>query len=237
MNRFKKFMRNILNLNDKNVPVSRDDLNDTYLIDIRGPYFNMGGVSAGDVDEGNSQVQTMKVKPIDVLKELERIPSRISLVGLDKKIEILKDKADLISEYYAKIEIQELINFLKARKRLDEGINKKSKTTFGEWFSQFDYTNLEKVEALTKKYRLRFDKADIFVAEFPDEAVETMKEYTKHVLQLTGKKPIFYVIATEDSFQKSYERRDPILLAQSPFGMFLNILGAWDKEMIYLPEL
>jgi len=33
------------------------------------------------------------------------------------------------------------------------------------------------------------------------------------------------------------EKRDPILLAQSPFGFYYNILGAWEKEMVYLPEL
>jgi hypothetical protein len=55
--------------------------------------------------------------------------------------------------------------------------------------------------------------------------------------ELCGKKPVFYVIAEPDKFRKAYERRDPILLVQSPFGFYWQILGAWDKEMILLSEL
>jgi uncharacterized lipoprotein len=47
----------------------------------------------------------------------------------------------------------------------------------------------------------------------------------------------FYVIAEEKSFKSAAEKRDPILLVQSPFGFYWQILGAWDKEMILLSEL
>ena len=49
-------------------------------------------------------------------------------------------------------------------------------------------------------------------------------------------KRLFKAIFNRD-FEKQYERRDPILLAQSPFGFYYHILGAWDTEMLYLPEL
>jgi hypothetical protein len=45
------------------------------------------------------------------------------------------------------------------------------------------------------------------------------------------------VIAEPDKFRKAYEKRDPILLVQSPFGFYWQILGAWDKEMMLLSEL
>ncbi len=44
-------------------------------------------------------------------------------------------------------------------------------------------------------------------------------------------------IADKKDFEKKDKRRDPILLAQSPFGHFWQILGAWDKEMLFLEEL
>ena len=37
--------------------------------------------------------------------------------------------------------------------------------------------------------------------------------------------------------QEKYKQRDPILLVQSPFGFYWQILGAWDKEMLILSEL
>ena len=78
---------------------------------------------------------------------------------------------------------------------------------------------------------------DIFIPEFPAEAVQAMKIYTEKIEELCGKKPVFFVIATEDSFKKTYGKRDPILLASSPFGFYYYILGAWDEEMILLTEL
>jgi hypothetical protein len=64
-----------------------------------------------------------------------------------------------------------------------------------------------------------------------------MKKYTNNMKKLCQKKPVFYVIAEPDKFKKAYEKRDPILLVQSPFGFYWQILGAWDKEMILLSEL
>ena len=64
-----------------------------------------------------------------------------------------------------------------------------------------------------------------------------MAAYTEHTVSVCGKKPIFYVIAEPDKFRKAFEKRDPILLVQSPFGFYWQILGAWDKEMLLLGEL
>ena len=32
-------------------------------------------------------------------------------------------------------------------------------------------------------------------------------------------------------------RKDPILLAKSPFGNWFYVLGAWDKEVQYIDDL
>ena len=79
--------------------------------------------------------------------------------------------------------------------------------------------------------------SDLFVPEFPDDAIAVMKQYTDNMMKLCKKKPVFYVIAEPDKFRKAYEKRDPILLVQSPFGFYWQILGAWDKEMMLLSEL
>ena len=79
--------------------------------------------------------------------------------------------------------------------------------------------------------------SDIFVPDFPDDAVKIMKEFNAKVKELTGKKALFSVIATPDNFKAADGKRDPILLATSPFGFFFYILGAWDKEMLLLSEL
>jgi effector-binding domain-containing protein len=217
-----------------NVPVQSPGLDDNYLIDFHvgfmGPDSPM--IATGRVD---SKPKKVKVKPKDVLDELGRIPSMWSLEHIDEKIDIMKDKVELLNQEYAQKELEDFISRLENRKKLHD--KDKDKRTFLSYFQQFDTTTDEKVKVLTDKYSLVMKDADIFVPEFPIEAVEIMKLFTSKVKKVTGKKPIYYVIAEEGMFKEKYARRDPILLAQSPFGFYYHILGAWDTEMVYLPEL
>lgn len=113
--------------------------------------------------------------------------------------------------------------------------------------------NLSRVEDTVEKYahtstllinkvmkensHLQFENANKFVPDFPKEAIEAMHEYNNMCKKICGKETVFYVIAQKKDFQEVSNRRDPILLAQSPFGFFWQILGAWDEEMVYLDEL
>lgn len=168
-------------------------------------------------------------KPIEVFEELERVPDLISLEKLDDKIKVLEIKKDLvINNYYAKNEMIDMVERLKNRKKYDE---------FKDFFEQFENTTTEKIVELISRYKLVLKTSDLFIAAFPDEAVLIMKTYTDNTVALCGKKPLFYVIAEEEMFKQEYKKKDPILLAQSPFGCYWQILGAWDKEMILLQEL
>ena len=105
-------------------------------------------------------------------------------------------------------------------------------------FEKFPYTTNARIESVVKKHdNLQLGQVDQFVADMPDEAIEAMKEYNKATDKVCGKKAVFYIIADKKDFQKTQSRRDPILLAQSPFGHMWQILGAWDKEMLFLDEL
>ena len=178
----------------------------------------------------------VEVKPIEIIGELERVPSSWSTVGVDEKIIILKEKNELIKNGYAKREISGMIERLENRKKY----HSVSPTggTYREFFTKFDSTTEEKVEELVKKYpHLTLKESDLFIPEFPDVAIEMMRQYTEKCMELCGKKPNFQVIAPVKMFKEKYKRRDPILLAQSPFGYYFDILGAWDEEMILLSEL
>jgi len=183
---------------------------------------------SGNEIESDSLPSKIKIKPIDVLKELETIPNPFSLTLIDEKIDILKDKSNLITQNYAKREVIALIERLENRKKYAE---------YKEYFDCYQNTTDEKIDILLEKYDLVMKTSDIFIPEFPIEAIKIMKEYSHAVELVCGKKPIFYVIAEVDKFKKAYEKRDPILLVQSPFGFYWQILGAWDKEMLLLSEL
>lgn len=215
-----------------------NELEDNYLFDFKNwssQYNGSGnsfvGIETPSDNDSPSQYQPpskIKVKPVDVLKELEVVPNPFSLTLIDEKIEILKDKAKLIVQYYAKREVEGLIQRLDNRKKYNEHKG---------FFDGYQNTTDEKIDILLKKYDLVMKTSDIFVPEFPDDAIKSMKDYTEKMNLVCGKKPIFYVIAEPGDFKKAYEKRDPILLVQSPFGFYWQILGAWDKEMLLLSEL
>lgn len=183
------------------------------------------------------KVIKVPVKPRDVLGELGRVPSKWSLEGLDAKIAILESKRALITQHYSAQEIDGLLQCLRNRRRYEEETKAVMGITFREFFARYDTTNQLKIDELLKKHDLVMQGADIFIPEFPDDAIKTMAEVTKVTVELCEKKPRFYVIANKDQFRDAYGKRDPILLVQSPFGFYYHILGAWDEEMIYLPEL
>lgn len=206
------------------------DLHDNYLFDFKNYGMDNGYPNTTDnaSNLANNKPQKIKIKPVDVLYELERSPTPFSLTNLDDKVSVLKDKAKLIRQHYAKIEIEGLIERIENRKHFES--NK-------EFFSRFDNTTEEKIDKILDKYELVMKSADIFIPEFPDIGVKIMNEYTDIMQKICGKLPVFYVIAEESSFKKAYIKRDPILLVQSPFGFYWQILAAWDKELLLLSEL
>jgi hypothetical protein len=188
-----------------------------------------------DTIGSKGKITKLAVTPKSILHELEMDVNAFSLQGLDDKIAIIKEKCELIKQIYAKREMSALLICLENRKKFY--INDKNGVPFSQFFSQFKTTSDQKIDDVLKKYKLVVKSADIFIPEFPDEAIKAMKEYKEKVIELCDKEPQFVVIATEDSFKKNYEKRDPVLLALSPFGFFYYILGAWDEEMKCLTDL
>ena len=225
---------------------SSDGLDETFLFDFKnyqsgyrgggnalvsGTFISFEGVSGSDEDGSNktdNKPKKIAVKPIDVVNELETIPTPWTLSNLQDKIEILEYKRDLITQKYSRREVEGMIERLENRKKWDK---------FRKFFDGYQNTTDEKIDDLLDKYDLVMKTSDLFVPEFPDVAIQTMKSYTDNMMKLCKKKPVFYVIAEPDKFRKAYEKRDPILLVQSPFGFYWQILGAWDKEMMLLSEL
>ena len=213
----------------KNYQSGYSNINNTSISNTT--FFINGSDSSEPNSDSKSSGNVMKkigVKPIDVLNELETIPTPWTLSNLDDKIEVLEYKRDLITQKYSRREVEAMIERLHNRKKWDK---------HRIFFEGFQNTTDEKIEKLLNKYDLVMKTSDLFVPEFPDIAISIMKSYTDEVMSICKKKPVFYVIAEPDKFRKAYEKRDPILLVQSPFGFYWQILGAWDKEMILLSEL
>jgi len=236
---------------DINVPMAYEDANENYFADFRPDRFvGFGGqdVSEGSITTTSSNVAILGggtppppvkkviVKPKDVLGELGRRPTHFSLEGLAEKIAIVEAKKDLIRQNVASKEMDWLLVCLQNRQKYDQK-SKAARATYREYFSHFDSTDQALIDDLLKKHSLVMREADTFIPELPSDATRTLATFTAVCDELCGKKPRVFVIANVDQFRAAYAKRDPILLAQSPFGFYYYILGAWDEEMLLLSEL
>lgn len=116
--------------------------------------------------------------------------------------------------------------------------NRKQYADFKDFFDQYPYTTTERIKKVIDEHEnLKIDLPEQFIADMPNDAIQAMKDYNKSCKKLCGKEAVFYLIADEKDFKRTQGRKDPILLAQSPYGHVWQILGAWDEEMLLLDEL
>lgn len=133
------------------------------------------------------------------------------------------------AEKYGRKEIESILERLSNRRKI---------ASVQTIIDKYPHTTSQLIGSVLEKYKhLRFEKSSTYVPDFPREAIQAMKEYNRVCQYLCGKDTVFYVVGQDKHFTKASSRRDPILLAQSPFGFFWQILGAWDEEMEYLDEL
>lgn len=207
----------------------------------------MGSTDASDqpvIDKGvkkkanKEKKEVKKLTPKDVyeLKMLNNESFKINTNEdyVNKQVEEFKDKLNLLkSEEYDMQRGTEQIASVLTRME-----NRKKYENFKTFFEQYPYTTTAKINELVKEHDyLKVGQVAQFLADMPSEAVNIMKEYNKQTMDLCGKQAVFYIIADKKDFEVTDKRRDPILLAQSPFGHFWQILGAWDKEMVLIEEL
>ena len=116
--------------------------------------------------------------------------------------------------------------------------NRRNYSAHKEFFDEFPYTTSALInEVLEDNKHLRSKRVEEFIPDLPDEAIDAMTRYREHTRALCGKDPVFYIIADKKDFGEIDKKRDPILLAQSPFALSWQVLGAWDEEMVYLGDL
>lgn len=152
---------------------------------------------------------------------------KIKIFG--KRVEAWEGTPTSGAEKYAQQEMLSMIERLE---------NRRSYEQFEPSFSQWPYTTSEAISAVLNQHQnLTASNIKTLVPDLPSDAVKQIKKYEELLEKLCGKKGVFYLIEERKKKEDVVRRRDPILLAQSPFGFFWQILGAWDKEVVFLEEL
>ena len=181
----------------------------------------------------NANNFVIKIDPDYLAEQIKDIKLKQALMGKIKKPKKNRWGEIMSPEFggvrFAKEELASILERLENRSRIKK---------FADILEKYPHTTSELIDdVISKNQNLRCELAEAFVPDFPKEAINAMKEYREMCIELCNKKPIFYVIAQTKDFEKKNKRRDPILLAQSPFGFFWQILGAYDEEMVYLGDL
>lgn len=200
--------------------------------------FKLGTLNIPDMkivcEEGylEEQIEVLKDK-ISLL--LPNAPKRVKTSKSFKKLGIkiadaweITSSNDLSGVYkYAYQEMQSMVL------RLD---NRRQFKNFD--FSEWPYTTNEAIAAVLNAHtHLTAENCAAMIPDLPKEAIKQINAYNKLTEALCGKRTNFYLIKEKAKKSDVERRRDPILLAQSPFGFFWQILGAWDDEIKFLEEL
>jgi hypothetical protein len=168
-------------------------------------------------------------KPIEVFQEIFTKQPIVDLIDLDKKIGIVKKRIEVLQDYGGINPGQDerrALMYLKNRKNF-----KKTQKSFS-----WPTTNNEMVGNLCGKYKLRMAGLQGYYKCVPAEGVEEIKKFGEAFEGATSEEqePQFHLIIDDGGKET---RKDPILLAESPFGDWYYVLGAWDKEVEVVDEI
>lgn len=176
-----------------------------------------------------------EVEPKEVFNEIKRETPEISFDDLPYKIAAVEERIKILSEHldpgHLKDE-QRALFYLKNRQKYLE--------TRDKYPLDWAITTTEAIDDLCKRYKLKVVPLKQFYTLVPKEGLDEMKKYSKAYKAMTGDEPI-YELVVKDTPPANEERRkkdrDPILVANSPLGNHLFILGVWDDEVAIVDEI
>lgn len=199
---------------------------------------------ASSPTEQSKKEDTRKaVEPKAVFEEVKRKTPDVSWDRLDEKIKVVSDRINVLKEHLDESHMKDehtALFFLKNRRNY-----LKTKKKFPmNWAT----TNREAVDALCKTYKLKVVAIKQFYTMIPKDGITEMDRFTQAYKAVTGDNPIFELIIKDvveakkpdevkEVAKQKKKDRDPILLANSPFGNSLFVLGAWDDEVEVVDEI
>lgn len=178
------------------------------------------------------------VEPKEVFGELKKETPEISFENLPEKIAMVKERIAVLKEHVKEEHLGDEHRTLFYLENRLKYLKTKKKNPF-DWAM----TTQDAVEDLCKKYKLRTVPLKQYYTLVPKEGIAEMKRYTKAYKAITGDAPIYELVIkehdvkTEEAVRQKKKDRDPILLANSPLGNFMFVVGVWDDEVEVVDEI
>jgi hypothetical protein len=189
------------------------------------------------IEQTNSNVlkedKRIEKLPVEVYKEIFTTTPIVDCVSLDKKIELVEKRLRVLKEVGADAHIsneKEALGFLKARTKFKKYVH----------LFQWETTTDELIENLLKTYKLAKVSLAQYQRNIPAEAIDELEKFSDAYEKCRDDMPILWLIIDDkkdDKGNSKERRKDPILLASSPFGAWWYVLGAWDQEVEVIDDL
>ena len=185
--------------------------------------------SGTNFGSSNSKEKDKRIdkKPVEIFEKIISEEPKIDLSDLDGQIKIVKERMNALTQHVRGADLQHekiALGFLLARKKYEKNVTK----------FQWAITNQDMIDELCKKYKVKTVGIDLYYRNIPTEGVDEIKKFGEALAYVSHNDPIFKLIIDDGGKE---EKKDPILLAQSPFGNWYYILGAWDKEVEIVDKL
>ena len=180
--------------------------------------------SVSSVKNEDKRIET---RPIEIYEKIISENPEINLKDLDKQINIVEQRMKDLKKHLRGVNlIQEAqaLQYLQSRKKYE-----KNKDKF-----KWAITNADLIGKLCKEYKVRLVDISGYYRNVPTEGVDEIKKFAEAVEYVTNAEPTFKLIIDDNGKET---KKDPILLATSPFGNWYYILGAWDKEVEIVDDL
>lgn len=185
--------------------------------------------TAATIEMSDERPKDLRVdkKPVEIVSEIVAKKPEIQVGDLDGQIKIVKARLKVLKHFNGQTGDEILaLRYLKARKK------------FAKMEKLFPWaiTTDEMIDALIKKYKVQFVGFGSYSKSVPIEATEQLEKFSVAWEKVVDDEFTPDVKLITDYRGKEH-KKDPILLAESPFGRWWYILGAWDKEVEIVDDL
>lgn len=167
-------------------------------------------------------------KPVEIFKDILMDVPFIDCRDLDNRIKLVQERTKVLADYAGLnpgSDETQALRYLKARKKFE-----KHKALF-----QWPATTSDLINKLCTTYKVQKVSLGGYYKCVPAEGVAEIKKFGEAFYKVTEDgDPVFYLIVDVGGKE---QKKDPILYAESPFGNWYYVLGAWDKEVEIVDEL
>lgn len=166
-------------------------------------------------------------KPIEVVADIIAEEPKMNLIDVKQQIRVVKRRIRILQDECnipTPSDELEALKYLKARLKYQK---------YADRFRWAITTNA-KIKELLAKYKLSDVNFRSYYKNVPMEAIDEIEKFIAACKKVTDAESEFRLIIDDGGTET---KKDPIMYASSPFGKWFYVIGAWDKEIMYVDDI